>query len=72
VTADTAYQMWGLAQPCAPKDGPTKWLQDDCHKASVLNLEDIKAVIWSLEHGCDSDYTAYWLAFYRNELERRQ
>ncbi len=70
---DTAYSMWGVAQPGIPKDGPVKWLRDDCHRAAILTIEGIRAVLKSLKESAEihPDYCRHWIGYYEEVLERR-
>jgi hypothetical protein len=74
VTADSAYTMWGLAQPGFEKTGPTKWLQEDCGKALILTLGQIRTILATLRGNTSisPDYCAYWISYYETALQRRE
>jgi hypothetical protein len=74
MTADTAYQMWGVAQPGIPKTGPVKWLKDDCHRAATLTLQGLRAVLDSLKANAhvNPDYCAFWIGYYETALQLRE
>jgi hypothetical protein len=71
---DSAYTMWGVAQPGIPKEKPVQWLKDDCHRASVLSVEEIKHILNSLRSSLEvlSDYSHYWLGVYELILQKRE
>jgi hypothetical protein len=74
MTADTAYSMWGVAQPGIPKTGPTKWLRDDCHRADIMTLDELHAKLHSFETDphAESEYCMYWAGYYRRAVAARE
>jgi len=69
---DTAYEMWGVAQPGIPKTKPTKYLTHDCHKAAILTIDQLQRIINSLQSGPKTPYQEYWLNFYQYHINQRK
>ena len=68
---DTAYEMWGVAQPGIPKTKPVKYLTHDCHKLEILTSNQLRTIISVLEQSPDSQYRDYWITYYRTQYKRR-
>jgi hypothetical protein len=74
MTADTAYQMWGLAAPCDKKEEPVKWPKNDNFQLSIYSKEMLEATIAAYEAEGDiyypEGYYDYWLNEYKEALKR--
>jgi hypothetical protein len=74
MTADTAYQMWGVAAPCEEREAPVKWPKNTNHQLQIYTKKMLQDTIRDMEIEGDIHYLPgyydYWLREHWEALKR--